>query len=252
MFRAASLLVGLLATVGSALKLAPYLKPCSRNDPNLDECTLKHGIEAIPQLIKGDPKYGIPVLDPVAITEIRIEDPDKDKKPTGIDIVLRDIQIRGLQHAVLTKARYDLKGKKVEVTADVPNIWLTFKYEIDGKILAVPIVGKGDGSLNMSNVNLFYNTLISLVKKEDGLEYMHVDDFKFNYKTKNTVWHLDNLFNGNKALGESTNAFLNENWQLLNSELGPHFAQAIGDVAKQIIVGITNVVPYDEFFPEKV
>jgi hypothetical protein len=32
---------------------APYIKPCSRNDPNFNECAVKHGNEAIPHLIKG-------------------------------------------------------------------------------------------------------------------------------------------------------------------------------------------------------
>jgi hypothetical protein len=32
---------------------APYIKPCARYDPNLSECAVKHGNEAIPQLAKG-------------------------------------------------------------------------------------------------------------------------------------------------------------------------------------------------------
>jgi hypothetical protein len=32
---------------------APYIKPCARSDPNINECAAKHGNEAIPELVKG-------------------------------------------------------------------------------------------------------------------------------------------------------------------------------------------------------
>jgi hypothetical protein len=32
---------------------ADYITPCSRKDPNLNKCALKHGREAIPKFLKG-------------------------------------------------------------------------------------------------------------------------------------------------------------------------------------------------------
>lgn len=32
---------------------APYIKPCARSDPNINECAVKHGNEAIPHVLKG-------------------------------------------------------------------------------------------------------------------------------------------------------------------------------------------------------
>ncbi|KAJ8871030.1 hypothetical protein PR048_027333 [Dryococelus australis] len=84
---------------------APFIKPCSRNDPNLDECTLKNGIAAIPSIIVGDRKYKIPKFNPLEITEIRIEDGNNGQVPTGLDVVLKDLKVYGLDHLQLKKVQ---------------------------------------------------------------------------------------------------------------------------------------------------
>lgn len=46
--------------------------------------------------------------------------------------------------------------------------------------------------------------------------------------------NLENLFNGNKLLGEGMNKFLNENWAELWKELRPAFIEAFGNVGMDI------------------
>lgn len=53
--------------------LAAYMKLCSRSDPNLNECIMKNGREALPYLIKGDPAYHIPSFDPLKIDKVNLE-----------------------------------------------------------------------------------------------------------------------------------------------------------------------------------
>ncbi|XP_063223823.1 circadian clock-controlled protein daywake-like isoform X2 [Bacillus rossius redtenbacheri] len=246
------LLAGALSLAGSSLPLASYMKPCSRNDPNLDNCTLEHGKWAIPYLLKGDPKYSSPVLDPMEIIELKLEDVAKDNKTTGIDITMRRLKIFGLDRFELKKARFDLKNKKIDIAGNSPHVALVFEYEIEGKILKNPILGNGDGIINMTDVDLSYTNDFKLVRREDGLEYMSPGDHKFVYKTKNMNWQLDNLFNGDKTLGQFTNSFLNANWDVLNEEMGPYLSEAVGVVIKQIVTTVLKLVSYDKIFPEKV
>jgi Haemolymph juvenile hormone binding protein (JHBP) len=59
---------------------------------------------------------------------------------------------------------------------------------------------------------------------------------------------LDNLFNGNKALGDNMNVFINENWEVIFQELKP----AVRDTLIKIVSGLINDVfatlPYKEWF----
>ncbi|XP_063224508.1 protein takeout-like [Bacillus rossius redtenbacheri] len=248
----AAVLAVLLAAAEAALERPAYFKPCSRNDPDLDACALKNGIEAVPFLLKGDRKYKIPVVDPLKITEIRIDDANKGSSATGLNIFLRDLTVYGLDKVQLKKVHFDLQKKEVEIVLAIPSLRLKSQYEIDGKILVLPIKGKGDGNINMTDVDITYWLKYDLVTKPDGLEYMKAGDSKLVHKTKNMHMYLDNLFNGDKTLGENTNSFLNENWEVLNTEIGPFIAQAIGEAIKQIIANCMDLIPYNVLFPEEV
>lgn len=59
---------------------------------------------------------------------------------------------------------------------------------------------------------------------------------------------FDNLFNGDKALGEGTNRFLNEAWQEILNELKPVLKKAIGNIAKGVVTPIISKFPYNDLF----
>nr|CAD7448201.1 unnamed protein product [Timema bartmani] len=345
-----------------ALKLPTYLAPCSRNDPNLDECSLKSALAGASSLFKGDRTYNIPALDPLRITKIKIEDTSADS--TGLDITFNDLDVHGLSEAKIVKAKFDLKNKKINIDLTVETLMIKSKYVIDGKILILPIKGNGDCSLNLTNADIKVNLDYELVNKGDK-EHMSVTGSKLDFDLGKLDIYFDNLFNGDKALGEtlvpiaisipgsrtalklhshvcrkwkaesasvsqrftrsaneavcflmaaermrcqtrmrtdlrrlvlrfdwlsraehlrqsgqsrdelnfsgtaradeaeilrmaysssrdSTNKFLNENWEVLAKDLGPFVAEGIAAAIKQIATGLMDKVPYEDFFPVSV
>lgn len=60
--------------------------------------------------------------------------------------------------------------------------------------------------------------------------------------------NFDRLFNGDQALSDSTNIFLNENWMDILKELKPVLTKAIGGIFKAIADPIFIKFPYDELF----
>lgn len=59
---------------------------------------------------------------------------------------------------------------------------------------------------------------------------------------------FDHLFNGDKALGEGTNRFLNENWSDILNELKPVLKKAIGRIVSGVVGPIFGKFPYDDLF----
>ena len=59
---------------------------------------------------------------------------------------------------------------------------------------------------------------------------------------------MENLFNGDKALGATTNQFLNENWQLIFDEIKRPIFKQIGRFIKDMMNNIFGSVPYAEMF----
>lgn len=61
---------------------------------------------------------------------------------------------------------------------------------------------------------------------------------------------LTNLFNGDKTLGENMNAFLNENWRDVWTELAPSIDTAIAEVCKSIMVNLFKKFSYDGIYAD--
>lgn len=60
--------------------------------------------------------------------------------------------------------------------------------------------------------------------------------------------NFDNLFNGDKVLGDSMNQFLNENWSDILKELKPVLNKAIGGIYKAIAKPVFAKFPYADLF----
>lgn len=60
-----------------------------------------------------------------------------------------------------------------------------------------------------------------------------------------------NLFKGDKALGDNTNLFLNENWKDIFNELKVNLFDAFGQIMENVITGMFTRIPYKELFADE-
>lgn len=60
--------------------------------------------------------------------------------------------------------------------------------------------------------------------------------------------NLENLFNGNKLLGDGMNKFLNENWSELWKELQPAFIETFGRVGLDVANTVFQRNTYKKLF----
>jgi len=61
---------------------------------------------------------------------------------------------------------------------------------------------------------------------------------------------LDNLFNGDQALGANLNQFLNDNWTEVWNELHPSIHVAIAEIMKSILTQLFKRFAYEDLFLE--
>ncbi|KAE8747578.1 hypothetical protein FOCC_FOCC005738 [Frankliniella occidentalis] len=92
---------------------------------------------------------------------------------------------------------------------------------------------------------------VNLIGKElvkDGVTFMEVDKFNFDFETKKLHLNFQNLFNGNKDLGTQMNTFLNTNSAEVLKELKPSVQEAFGMAFGEISNRIFKKVPYNKIF----
>lgn len=86
--------------------------------------------------------------------------------------------------------------------------------------------------------------------QKDGETYMEATNLKFSTKPERMYYHFSNLFNGDKALGDNMNAFLNDNWEAIFFEVQQSMQSAFAEIFQTIISNVFSKYPYAKFFEE--
>lgn len=86
---------------------------------------------------------------------------------------------------------------------------------------------------------------------KNGKVYLKPENTKLSFTLTKMVLHLGNLYNGDKALGDNTNLFLNENWQEVFPEIKKSVFSAFSQIAENVLNNVFTKVPYDELFQKE-
>lgn len=62
--------------------------------------------------------------------------------------------------------------------------------------------------------------------------------------------NLENLYNGDKLLGDATNKFMNENWLEIFNEIKHSIFDAFGLISENMFTSVFRKLPYNELFSE--
>ncbi|ENN73262.1 hypothetical protein YQE_10157, partial [Dendroctonus ponderosae] len=99
------------------------------------------------------------------------------------------------------------------------------------------------------DLQFFDKYFYELYKKPDGKQYPKRTGLEINVTARDAKFHLDNLFNGNKQLGDNMNKLLNENPQEVLRDLGfPIAKEVAGLMVGSVVDAIVTDVPFDELF----
>ncbi|KAK7869871.1 hypothetical protein R5R35_006676 [Gryllus longicercus] len=224
-------------------KFPPYIHKCSIKDPNLEQCALEAGRVALPHLVKGNPQIRLPSLDPLSVTEVRVQSGNQ------LDMHCRNIVLKGLANTELLHIGIDLKNKVYSCICRIPRLEISGDYTVDGRVLILPIKGNGKAVFTFDDAVMYYQQKYDLEKKGDRY-YLKFPDSSATFNCSKAHFTMDNLFNGDKQLGNTLNNFLNENWRAVVDDLGQPFVDAAAQVIRQFALAIVGNVPYDEIFED--
>lgn len=219
-------------------------------------------------------------MDPLTIKELDLN------AGQNLKLKMNNIKVEGLAQTKVTTLEYlnvdqkkkkhfdnfffsaDTVNKKFHIVLEIPKLTVIAKYVISGQILVLPISGEGPCKVGLTGVRVEETIDYNLVKK-NGKEYIVASSKDAILTMKNVTFQLDNLFNGNKQLGEccmrakvkgfayfsnrfsgdNMNKLLNDNPLEASKELAnPVGQEIIAGVTEQIMNSLFGVVPYDEVF----
>uniref|UniRef100_A0A8D8QAY4 Protein takeout n=1 Tax=Cacopsylla melanoneura TaxID=428564 RepID=A0A8D8QAY4_9HEMI len=235
----------------NAAKKFPFgknTKSCHKSDPKLNECVKNAFNSMMSSLAKGVPQYGVVPLDPLLLKTFNVQ--QGKNGPIAIDLRFHDLNILGITSAKVKSVSTDLDKYKISLEADLDKpIVLDGMYKIKGNILVLPITGHGKSNLTLTNFRCHMAITGKPVDKS-GKTHWEVEEFVFKLKASRLYVKLENLFNGDKALGDNMNKFLNDNWEILLAEMQPAFEANLAAAFKEITNRVFLKTPIDMIIPE--
>jgi len=76
------------------------------------------------------------------------------------------------------------KPLKLTMVMDAPELVVRAKYDVNGKLLILPIVSKGDLTIRLNEVQTKSRVMVEPVRRSDGHTYLNITDYKTITKIK--------------------------------------------------------------------
>ncbi|KAK4883426.1 hypothetical protein RN001_006745 [Aquatica leii] len=210
-----------------------------------NKITLQH---LKPYLKVGIPELNIPALEPLRINgTISL---DLGTGDTKILTNFSDLALHGASTFKIDKLWANIEENVFRYNVSLPVFIVNGTYEIDTKLLFLNVIGKGGISINLEK----YNFECSMTGKKIQIqndEYLKFDKLNCDIQfEKATVW-LENLFGGNKLIGNAVNDVINDNFDIFFAEMKPKIIAVISDIFLDVANKITLRFTYADLFPKK-
>ncbi|XP_063924976.1 uncharacterized protein LOC135138882 [Zophobas morio] len=200
-------------SVSSASKLPQSFKKCDKQKPDFEQCLGSAIRDAIKQLDKPVPEYGLPNLEPLALPQgITI-----GNATTGVRQKYSNVGIYGHTEITNVKARMDFDKDILNLECSFPEIRHEADYEALGAVLLLPIDSKG--KVVVTYKKPIFTLTFNLEKhQKENRQFYKIIKTDFDVKLDKVVFQYTNLFE-NSVLTDNFNAQMNVKWDSIFSHL---------------------------------
>ncbi|KAL7019117.1 hypothetical protein ACKWTF_011017 [Chironomus riparius] len=179
---------------------------CRISKPDFDEC-LKYALNQLNPLFKyGLPEYGVAPFDPHRQSYVE-QFRGNDRAIGGYKLLLKDVSEYGWTQSTITKLRTDWKNNALIYTQQFPEKSLDGKYELESKVLGLPVTNSGNWSLVLYDYSQT-TTVTRLGPKGSRLKVRVVID-----KIGGMSLHISDLLRGRMVLESIADFLINATWQ---------------------------------------
>lgn len=240
--------VSSLLSATQARKLPSFIPSCKRDDPNINECALKIVDAARPHLAKGIAKLKVPAMEPLVIHELQV---NRNNENLQLKLKMSNLTVYGPSQFVINKININLAKLTMDLAITLPYLDINTNYDVDGRVLIVPLKGKGifKGNITNSKVEMRGSAKVIDDVKSKKYPYLQISDAKIKVKvgdtSRITVTATDNNPNA-KQLIETATTFYHQNRKQVLELITPIIEETGLEVAMQIANQIAKSVPYNE------
>lgn len=236
-------------TMAIATDLPSNWKVCSRSLPaaQLTECLDAAVTDAVTSLAGGLKSLRILPVEPLAVDSVSI---GGTQGSVTLKQEYKNIKLHGLTKGIKIYNHHLDVDNGCLLTSDSINPQIDFvaDYKMEGKVLVLPVRGSGRSNITMYNLKS-HNELFCEKYEKNGETYLKIKKYAVKFNPSRVTLQFDNLFDGDKILGQQLNNFMNENSQLLFKELQGPYEETFSQVFTKFSNEVFSRVPLNKIFP---
>ncbi|KAK9754941.1 Calponin family repeat [Popillia japonica] len=227
---------------------AHYVTTCQIKKPDFVNCSTNAVQKLFDEIPSGIPEIGLDPLDPLKVPIIKIL---QGAGPVNVNASLTDVTVLGFGNTHIRLNNVDSKTYDFYTELSLPRLRIDGNYKLLGRILVIPLKGAGTCWFDAKNLDITVRNIVNL-EEHDGFHFFRIVGIKVNFSIGGLSLYMSNLFDGIKALEESTNRYLNENWQVLADSLNPILSKTIESIMFDILRKVFDNIPADFFISDLV
>ncbi|KAJ3650912.1 hypothetical protein Zmor_016987 [Zophobas morio] len=209
-------------------------RKCGRKNPDFQKCLQEAAQNAVQQLAKPFKSLNLPSLEPLIVESLTLE---RAPGAVSVEQQLTNCKLSGLTSAKIEKYDMNFDNKTVALVAVIPEGVLKCEYKMDGQILVLTVKGEGNATIGCKNLRCVYHAGYKDYVKNNKTYFM-VDNDVLDAEPEEVYINFENLFGGNKEVGDNINKVLNENAKEIYEERKPVY----NDLMKQVVTEVLNRV----------
>ncbi|XP_044261043.1 protein takeout-like [Tribolium madens] len=224
------------------VKLPPNFQKCNRNQPDLNQCLLQAAQNGISQLTRAYEKVNIPNLNPFEVPEVTV---GQGSGTVAVDQNFKNCLFSGFHKMKLDQFEFDFDKKILHFVGTFPDITKKCDYELDGKVLLLPIRGSGKSTIVLENLDVDLVFHFEEYKKNDKT-FIKITSNELKLEPGHVTFNFDNLFDGDKRLGDNINHVLNDNWKEVFDDVKAGYIEVISQILMTLFTNFFAKVSLEE------
>ncbi|XP_044742557.1 protein takeout-like [Chrysoperla carnea] len=234
-----------VVNVCKSREIPEFLHICKNTgDAAQEECIGQSAMFLRTYLAKGIPEYNLPSLEPLYMDELIASE-----NSAGLKITANKVKAYGASDFYVSKVKVNNEKQTYVGDVDLPHLYIEADYGLDGRILLIPIRGSGPLFGNLTNCKGRVSVQGELYEL-DGVTKIRFTSLNLKIKVGNGNIKLENLFGGEKVLGDVVNGAINSNFDAFLKELLPVIEKALSKVFLDIANNVVEPFTYDQLFPK--
>ncbi|KRF78987.1 circadian clock-controlled protein daywake [Drosophila virilis] len=229
-------------------ELPPEIEKCAGGDANCIVETINQIVQKYP---KGLPGIGLDALDAIDFQDVVVSEATPNT-PMQLSLKFNTLRVCGFENTTIQHVKGFEKVLRhgFELAGWTPLLRLDGLYEAEGRLLMLPIQGKGVAQVELSGCQFTCRAkAVEDQRTADAKLYAKINKVKCLVNIKGLHVNFDKLLD-NQELSDSMNELINNNWQDVWNTMRKGVNSAVNQVAQTIISRVLDKLPYDDFYKQ--